>query len=99
MNKEILDDLKERESSARIFSNIFSWTGIIAVPSLAVGILTGNKILAISSLCWFVSHFIGYLTRMIHEEHKTLAAKLQCAEFSVNAEKETATFRHKMTLN
>lgn len=67
-----------------MLSNIFSLSGISAAPFVFIGILSGNKVLAVASLCWLLSHFIGYLTRMVHEEHKQLCTRLHIAETSLS---------------
>lgn len=99
MDEKLLKELKAREDSARRFSNLFSWSGVIAIPPLCAGVLMGNKILAIGSLCWFVSHFVGYLTRMIHDEHKDSVTKLYYAEKNLKTQEDSAVFRNTMTLN
>jgi len=72
---------------ASLLSNIASFSGIIAIPFAFVGVFTGNKIIATARLCWLVSHFIGYITRMLQEEHKEAIMRLGIAEATFSAKR------------
>lgn len=84
-----------------MLSNLFSLSGISAAPFVLIGILSGNKVLAVASLCWLLSHFVGYLTRMVHEEHKQLCARLHIIEasLSVTGNKSEGPFPRVVSMN
>lgn len=61
---------------------VATFSGVIAIPFVFLGILLGNTALSAASLCWLVSHFIGYITRVLQEEQKQYAARLSFIESS-----------------
>jgi hypothetical protein len=78
--KKNLEKLREQAQSARVLTNLASLSGITAIPFAFVGIFIGNTALAVASLCWLISHFVGYITRMLQEEHKQAETRLYLAE-------------------
>jgi hypothetical protein len=99
--KKILEKMREQAQSARTLSNFASFSGVAAIPFLFIGVIVGSKLLAISSLCWLVSHFIGYMTRMIQDEHKQALNRLYLTEatFSAPDRQRQSPFPDKVSLN
>jgi len=82
--KKILDSFREQAQRARTLSNFASFSGIAAIPFVFVGIFGSNKTLATASLCWLVSHFVGYITRMLQEEQKQTMMRFEVAEATLS---------------
>jgi hypothetical protein len=78
--RKILSALQEQVNTTSRLNTISSFSGIVAIPFAFAGVIAGNQILSASALCWLVSHFIGYITRMIHEEHQQAVSRLNIAE-------------------
>lgn len=93
--------MRDQAQSARALSNLASLSGIAAIPFLFAGVIIGNRLIAIGSLCWLVSHFIGYMTRMIQDEHKQALNRLHLAEatFSASSKPSQSPFPDKVSLN
>ena len=89
-SKKVLEIFRERAERARTLSNLSSFSGIAAIPFTFVGIFSNNKALAAASLCWLVSHFVGYITRMLQEEQKQAAMRLEIAEATLSAETKSS---------
>lgn len=83
--KKILESFRERANTARTLSSVFSFSGIASIPFVFAGIFIGNQALAAASLCWLVSHFIGYITRMLQEEQKQAIMRFEVAEATLSA--------------
>jgi hypothetical protein len=87
--KKILESFRSQVHNAKTLSGIASFSGVIAIPFTFAGILIGNQALAAASLCWLVSHFVGYITRMLQEEHRQAVARLELAEATFSARRPT----------
>jgi hypothetical protein len=100
-HKEKLESLKREAQVAQRMSLIASFSGIIAIPFAFLGILLDNTVLSAASLCWLVSHFIGYITRILQEEQKQLATRLSSIESSVASREqvESASLSHRASWN
>jgi len=83
--KKILESFRERANQARTLSNFSSFSGIASIPFAFAGIFTGNQALAAASLCWLVSHFVGYITPMLQEEQRQAVMRLEVAEATLSA--------------
>ncbi len=83
--KKILDSFRERADRARTLSTLSAFSGIAAIPFAFAGIFAGNQALAAASLCWLVSHFVGYITRMLQEEQKQAVMRFEVAEATLAA--------------
>jgi hypothetical protein len=99
--KKILENLQEQVQVTKTMSTLTSFSGIAAIPFAFIGVATTNKVLAACSLCWLVSYFIGYITRMTQEEHKQALMRFNIAEatFSTKDQPKTSRFQHRMSLN
>jgi hypothetical protein len=100
--KKDLEKLREQAQSARVLTNLASLSGIAAIPFAFVGIFIGNTALAAAALCWLVSHFVGYITRMLQEEHKQAETRLYLAEAAAQLNRTRPSgspFSHRVSLN
>ena len=99
--KKILDSFRERANHARTLGNVSSFSGIAAIPFAFAGIFAGNQALAAASLCWLVSHFVGYITRMLQEEQKQAIMRLEVAEatFAARSSGQGGPLPHRVSMN
>jgi hypothetical protein len=83
--KKILENFRSQVQNTRTLSGVASFSGVVAIPFTFTGIIVGNQALAAASLCWLVSHFVGYITRMLQEEHRQAIARFELAEATFSA--------------
>lgn len=100
-SKGNIEALRDHAQSLNTLSQIASFSGIIAIPFSFVGIVFGNKALSVGALCWLVSHFVGYITRMIQEDQKRAIAELEAAEAALLAQRSSLgkSIPNRMSLN
>lgn len=88
--KKILEGFREQAQRARTLGNFAAFSGIAAIPFIFVGIFSGNKALAAASLCWLVSHFVGYIARMLQEEQRQATMRFEVAEATLSARQRSS---------
>lgn len=96
---EIIEILRNREQSLENQIAILAYTALIGAPLTLIGAIAGNRTLTVASLCWLVSHFIGYIARSIQEDRKEVLAKIKLLEAAQESEQAVCTLRTHVGMN
>lgn len=93
MNPEtenLLKDLAEAKKNLNIQIGIIACSTLISIPLSLIGIAIDNNALAVGSICWLVSHFIGYTSCKIVYERNAIQHSLDAIKRTEQS-RETAS--------